>query len=82
VSPGPFPRSMHGHGWANFFFGPTSDLDSEHRPFSACATGGWELWIWDIDWGAQGSLHQDQTEWKKACFSRGPGHRGSEDAWR
>jgi len=27
-------------GRANFFFGPTLDLDSEHRPFSACATGG------------------------------------------
>ena len=24
-------------GRANFFFGPTSDLDSEFRPFSACA---------------------------------------------
>ena len=51
---------------ANFFFGPTFDLDSEPRPFSACATGGRELGLGrlDIDWGAQqflGSLHQDQN---------------------
>ena len=24
---------------AKFFFGPTFDLESERRPFSACATG-------------------------------------------
>ena len=59
-------RSMCPPIRANFFFGPIFDLYSEHRPFSACATGRWELWLWrlDIDWGTQqilGSLHQDQS---------------------
>ena len=71
---------------ANFFFGPTFDSDSEHRPFSECATGGRELGLGRLDTGALNSSWEVyikiKTEGKEPCLSRSPWPRGLEDARR